>query len=66
MKTARTKKFNYALKRSNRKSMGFTIERDGAFIVRAPFNLGDEEIKKFVWLYPNLSISNKLIEWLYY
>ena len=48
MKSALTEKFNYTLKRSNRKSLGLTIERDGAVIVRVPLNLGDEVVEKFV------------------
>jgi predicted metal-dependent hydrolase len=48
MKTAPIDKLNYTLKRSNRKSLGLTIERDGAVIVRVPLNLGDQEIEKFI------------------
>ena len=53
-------KFNYTLKRSNRKSLGLTVSRDGAVIVRAPHNLSDEEIREFVserrvWIQQKLS-----------
>ena len=60
MKTARNDKFSYTLKRSNRRSLGLTIERDGAVIVRAPLNLGNVEIEKFIsekriWIQQKLS-----------
>lgn len=48
MKTARIDKLNYTLKRSNRRSLGLTIERDGSVIVRAPLDLGYEKIEKFI------------------
>ncbi len=60
METAPMDKFNYTLKRSNRKSLGLTVNRDGAVIVRAPHNLSDEEIREFVsekrvWIQQKLS-----------
>jgi predicted metal-dependent hydrolase len=38
----------YTLKRSNRKSLGMTIEKDGDIIVRAPFELDIGEIENFI------------------
>ena len=60
MKTTCSDTLNYTLKRSNRKSLGLSIERDGAVIVRAPFKAGDEEIEKFIsekriWIQQKLS-----------
>ena len=60
MKTARMDKLNYTLKRSNRKSLGLTVDRDGVVIVRAPLNLSGGEIKEFVsekrvWIQQKLS-----------
>ena len=60
MKTTRSDTLNYTLKRTNRKSLGLSIERDGAVIVRAPFKAGDEEIEKFIsekriWIQQKLS-----------
>lgn len=40
--------FCYSLKRSNRKSLGLTVDRDGTIMVRAPINLSDEQIREFV------------------
>jgi len=48
MESVRTDTLNYTLKRSNRRSLGLTIERDGTVIVRAPLNLDDREIDKFI------------------
>ena len=58
-----TEKINhpeYVLKRSNRKSIGITIERDGAVIVRAPVRVSLDEIEKLVsdkqvWIQQKLS-----------
>ena len=36
----------YTLKRSRRKSLGLTIERDGVIIVRAPFSLTQEDMDR--------------------
>jgi len=60
MKAARMDKLNYTLKRSNRRSLGLTVDRDGAVIVRAPFSLDDREIEKFlsekrIWIQQKLS-----------
>lgn len=60
MKTAFMDEFSYTLKRSNRKSLGLTVDRDGTIIIRAPLNLSDEKIDKFVaqkrvWIQQKLS-----------
>jgi predicted metal-dependent hydrolase len=51
----------YSVKRSNRKTLSLMIERDGAIIVRAPLNLGQEEIEKFV-LEKGIWIQQKLAQ----
>ncbi len=50
----------YILKRSNRKSLGMTIEKNGDIIVRAPLKLDKSEIENFifgkrVWIQQKLS-----------
>lgn len=60
MKTPCIDTFCYSLKRSNRKSLGLTVETDGMIIVLAPLNLSDEEIREFVaekrvWIQQKLS-----------
>jgi len=50
----------YTLKRSKRKSIGISIERDGAIIVRAPLQTEFDEIEKFVsdkriWIHQKLA-----------
>jgi hypothetical protein len=46
--TAQIDNLAYTLKLSQRNSLGITIERDGAVIVRAPIDLDHEEIERFV------------------
>jgi len=58
---------NYELIRSNRKSIGITVERDGQVIVNAPFDLKEEEIdkqihKRRIWIWEKLAIKNSIIE----
>ena len=55
----------YSLRRSNRKSMGIAIERDGAIIVTAPHQARFNEIEKFVsekkiWIYQKLAKKKTL------
>jgi len=55
----------YSLRRSNRKSMGIAIERDGAIIVTAPHQTRFNEIEKFVsekkiWIYQKLAKKKTL------
>jgi len=60
METRRIDNLTYSLKRSNRKSIGITIERDGSVVVRAPFDKGFSKIEKFVsekriWIHKKLA-----------
>jgi len=48
METGRIDNVTFALKRSKRKSLGITIERDGSVVVRAPLNRSRGEIDAFV------------------
>ena len=57
--------FEYRLKRSNRKSMGISIERDGVVIVKTPYQVELNEIEKFisekkVWIYQKLAKKKAL------
>ena len=52
--------FEYRLKRSNRKSMGISIERDGAVIVKVPHQAELNNIEKFIsekkiWIHQKLA-----------
>ena len=52
--------FGYVVKRSDRKSIGITIERDGSVTVRSPFFVPADEINRFVsnkriWIQQKLS-----------
>jgi predicted metal-dependent hydrolase len=58
---------NYELVRSNRKSIGITIERDAGVLVNAPIDLNDEEIekqiyKKRLWIWGKLALKNVNLE----
>lgn len=58
---------NYELVRSNRKSIGITIERDAGVLVNAPIDLNDEEIekqiyKKRLWIWEKLALKNVNLE----
>ena len=55
----------YTLKRTNRKKIGISIERDGAIIVRAPLQAEFDEVEKFVadkciWIYQKLAVKKTL------
>ncbi|MBW1848959.1 MAG: M48 family metallopeptidase [Deltaproteobacteria bacterium] len=55
----------YRLKRSNRKSMGISIERDGAVIVKVPHQVELDDIEKFIsekkiWIHQKLAKKNGL------
>ena len=55
----------YTLKRTNRKKIGISIERDGAIIVRAPLQTEFDEVEKFVadkciWIYQKLAVKKTL------
>ena len=57
--------FEYRLKRSNRKSMGISIERDGAVMVKVPHLSELNNIEKFisekkVWIYQKLAQKKAL------
>lgn len=50
----------YSVKRSNRKTLSLMIERDGSVLVRAPLQISQDEIQKFVlekriWIQQKLS-----------
>ncbi len=58
---------DYELVRSNRKSIGITIERDSKVLVNAPENLSDEEIEKYIykkrlWIWEKLAIKKSISE----
>jgi predicted metal-dependent hydrolase len=55
----------YRLKRSNRKSMGISIERDGAVMVKVPHQAEPIDIEKFIsekkiWIYQKLRQKKSL------
>lgn len=55
----------YRLKRSNRKSMGISIERDGAVMVKIPHQAELNDIEKFIyekkiWIYQKLAQKKAL------
>ena len=65
MERGKIDSLEYSLRRSNRKSMGIAIERDGAIIVTAPHQAKFNEIEKFVsekkiWLYQKLAKKKTL------
>ena len=54
---------DYELIRSNRSSIGITVERDGSVVVNAPQNLAVDEVekniyKKRLWIWEKLAIKN--------
>lgn len=55
-----TDNLKYTLKRSKRRSMGISVERDGSIIVRAPLQTEMDYIERFVsekrvWIYQKLA-----------
>ncbi len=65
MERGKIDSLEYSLKRSNRKSVGIAIERDGAIIVTAPHQAKFNEIEKFVsekkiWIYQKLAKKKTL------
>jgi len=65
MKTGKTDRLEYRLRRSNRKSMGISIERDGTIMVMAPHQAELIDIEKFVsekriWIYQKLAKKKAL------
>jgi predicted metal-dependent hydrolase len=58
---------NYELVRSNRKSIGITIERDAKVVVNAPIDLDEQTIEKNIhkkrfWIWEKLAIKNGSLE----
>ena len=56
---------DYELIRSNRKSIGITIDRDSKVIVNAPKQLTDQEIEKYIykkreWIWEKLAIKKSI------
>ena len=65
MERGKIDSLEYSLRRSNRKSMGIAIERDGAIIVTVPHQAKFNEIEKFVsekkiWIYQKLAKKKTL------
>lgn len=65
MERGKIDSLEYSLKRSNRKSMGIAMERDGAIIVTAPHQAKFNDIEKFVsekkiWIYRKLAKEKTL------
>jgi len=65
MTTGKMDDFEYHLKRSDRKTMGISIERDGAVIVKIPHQAELNDIEKFVsekkvWIYQKLAKKKAL------
>ena len=65
MERGKIDSLEYSLRRSNRKSMGIAMERDGAIIVTAPHQAKFNDIEKFVsekkiWIYRKLAKENTL------
>ena len=65
MERGKIDSLEYSLRRSNRKSMGIAIERDGTIIVTAPHQARFNEIEKFVsekkiWIYQKLAKKKTL------
>jgi len=65
MRTGKMDGLKYTLNRSNRKSMGISIERDGKIIVTAPHQVELIDIEKFVsekriWIYQKLAKKKAL------
>ena len=58
---------NYELVRSERKSIGITIERDAQVVVNAPLALDEQEIEKQIykkrfWIWEKLAIKKESTE----
>jgi len=58
---------NYELVRSNRKSIGITIERDAGVVVNAPLELDEQTIEKHIhkkrfWIWEKLAIKKDSLE----
>jgi len=65
MTMGKTGGLEYTLKRSDRKSLGISIERDGAVMVKAPHQVELDDIEKFisekkVWVYQKLAKKKAL------
>ncbi len=65
MTMGKTGSLEYTLKRSNRKSIRISIERDGAVMVKAPQQVELDDIEKFisekkVWVYQKLAEKKAL------
>jgi len=65
METGKIDNVTFALRRSRRKSLGITIERDGSVVVRAPLDQSRDEIdafvaKKRIWIQQKLSQKKAL------
>ncbi len=65
MKTGKIDRLEYRLMRSNRKSVGISVERDGTIMVTAPHKAELIDIKKFVsekriWIYQKLAQKKAL------
>ena len=65
MRTGKVDGLEYRLRRSNRKSMGISIERDGKIMVTAPHQVKPIDIEKFVsekriWIYQKLAKKKTL------
>jgi len=65
MERGKTDSLGYSLRRSNRKSMGIAIERDGVIVVTAPHQAKFNDIEKFVsekriWIYQKLAKKKTL------
>lgn len=58
---------NYELVRSNRKSIGITIERDAQVVVNAPMDLDEQTIEKHIykkrlWIWEKLALKKDNLE----
>ncbi|MBD3842421.1 MAG: DUF45 domain-containing protein [Campylobacterales bacterium] len=58
---------NYELIRSNRKSIGITIERDAQVVVNAPMSLDEQTIEKHIhkkrfWIWEKLALKKDSLE----
>ncbi len=65
MTTGKTGGLEYTLKRSNRQTMGISIERDGAVMVKVPHQAELNDIEKFIsekriWIYQKLAVKKTL------
>ncbi|MGB3751909.1 MAG: SprT family zinc-dependent metalloprotease [Arcobacteraceae bacterium] len=58
---------NYELVRSERKSIGITIQRDAQVVVNAPINLSEDDIEKHIykkrlWIWEKLALKKDTLE----